>query len=100
MRLEIDLAAAAIGDVRIALRRPEICVPEHLLDASKVGSTLEEMRCKRVAEQVRMHALGLETGFLGEPAQDHERACARQRPAARVEEELGAVAPVEVRPPE
>ena len=45
---EIRLAASAVGHVRIDLGRGEICVPEHLLDASKVGASLEEMRRERV----------------------------------------------------
>ena len=39
-----------------------------------------------------------EAGFLGQAAQDQERAGARQRAALGVEEELRAVALVEVRP--
>ena len=43
-----------------------------------------------------MHAAGLEAGALGEPAEDEERAGARQRAAACVEEEVGAMTAVEV----
>ena len=43
-------------------------------------------------------APGSRPGVRGEPAQDQERAGAGQRAALRVQEELGPVAPVEVRP--
>ncbi len=43
-----------------------------------------------------MDALGLEPGLLREPAQDEECARAGERPAARVQEEVRAVAAVEV----
>ena len=46
-----------------------------------------------------MDALRLEAGLLGEAAQDQEGAGAGERPAVRVQEELGAVSAVEVRPP-
>ncbi len=44
-----------------------------------------------------MHAAGLEAGAVCEAAQDEERACACQRTAAGVEEEVGTVPTVEVR---
>ena len=47
---------------------------EHLLDAAQVGAALEQMGRERVAQQVRVDALGLEPGVRGEPAQDQERA--------------------------
>jgi len=72
-------------------------VAEHLLDRAEVGAALEEVRRERVAEQVRVDALGVEPGGAGEAAEDEERAGARQRAALRVEEELRTVARVEVR---
>ena len=96
MRLEVHIAAAPIRDVGVALRGPEIRVTEHLLDGAQVGATLEEMRCERVPEQVRVHATRLEARAIGELAQDEKRAGARERTTARVEEELGAIAAVEV----
>ena len=98
MRSEVQLAPASIGYVRVELGGREIGVAEHLLDAAQVGAALEQMRRERVAEQVRMHALRLEPGLLGEAAQDQEGAGAGERPAARVQEELGPVAAVEVGP--
>ena len=71
---------------------------EHLLDRAQVGAALEEVGRERVAQQVRMDALGIEAGPLGELAQDQEGACASERAALSVQEELGPVAPVEVRP--
>jgi hypothetical protein len=42
--VEVDLAAPAVGDVCVALRRPEVRMPEHLLDRAEIGTALEEMR--------------------------------------------------------
>ena len=94
---EVDLASPAIRDVRVALGRAEVGVAEHLLDAAEVGAALEEVRRERVAQQVGVDARRLEAGLLGELPQDEERAGAGQRPAAGVQEELGAIAAVEVR---
>src|SRR5260370_4570720 len=46
-----------------------------------------------------MDRAGREACLLREPGQDEKGARGRERPAARVEEELGAVALVEIRPP-
>jgi len=100
MCLEVDVAAASIRDVGVALRRPEIRMPEHLLHGAQVRSSLEEMCRERMAQEVRMDASGLEAGTVGELAQDEERAGARERSASRVQEELRPIAAVEVRPPE
>src|SRR5881394_3687078 len=96
---EVELAAAAIADMRVELGRGEVGVAEHFLDAAQVGAAFEEVGCERVPEQVRVDALGVEAGFLGKPAQDEEDAGAREATALRVEEELGTAAPVEMRPP-
>ena len=63
VRLEIQLATAPIGYVRVELCRGEVGVAEHLLDAAEVGASLEEMRRERVAEQVGVDPLGLEPRF-------------------------------------
>src|SRR5215210_8265815 len=97
MCLEIQLASARIGYVRVQLGRREVRVAEHLLDAPQVGAALEEVRRERVPEQVGVDALGLETGLGGEPSQDQEDARTRERASLRVQEELRSVAPVEVR---
>ena len=96
--LEVDLAPAPVGDVRVELGRAQVGVAEHLLDAAQVGAALEQMRRERVPQQVRVDAPGLEPGGLGEPAQDQERARAGERAALGVQEELGPVAAVEVGP--
>ena len=70
---------------------------EHLLDAAQVGAALEQVCRERVAEQVRVHALGLEPRLPGEPAQDQERAGPGEGAALRVQEELRSGAAVEVR---
>ena len=97
VRLEVQLAAAAIGYVRVELGRREVGVAEHLLDAAQVGAALEQVGRERVAQQVRVDALGLEPGLRGEAPQDQERAGAGQAAALGVEEQLGPVAAVEVR---
>ena len=51
-----------------------------------------------MTEQVRVHARRVEPGLLGAALEDQEGARARERAALRVEEELGAVPAVEVRP--
>src|SRR5438552_19130166 len=96
---EVELAAAAIADMRVKLGRGEVGVAEHLLNAAQVGAAFEEVGRKRVPEQVRVDAARLEAGFLREPAQDEEDAGAREPAALRVEKELGPTAPVAVRPP-
>src|SRR5690242_17269759 len=53
------------------------------------------MCCERVAQEVRVHAFGVEARPFGESPQDQERACARERAALRVQEQLGTVALVE-----
>ena len=70
---------------------------EHLLYRAQVGASLEQMRCERVAEQMRVHPLGFESRFLGELPQDQEGARPGECSAARVQEQVGPVATVEVR---
>lgn len=50
-----------------------------------------------MAEEVRVHASGLEAGSIRELAEDQERTGAGQRTATGIEEELGPVPAVEVR---
>src|SRR6187551_635967 len=57
------------------------------------------MRRERVPQEVRVHALRLEPGLDGEAAQDEEGARAGERAALGVQEEVGPVALVEIRPP-
>lgn len=64
---------------------------EHLLNRSQVCSALEQVRGKRVPEQVRVDAERVETGFLSELAKDQEGAGARQSAASGVQEEFRAV---------
>lgn len=93
---EVDVPAAAVGDVRVALRRPEVGVAEHLLDGPEIGSPLQKVRRERVTQEMGVNPRRLQPSAIGELAQDEEGAGARQRPTARVEEELGPVASVEV----
>jgi hypothetical protein len=86
--LEVGLPSAAVGDVRVALGRAEICVPQHLLHTAQVGTAFEQVRRERVAQQMRMDTFWLETGSLCESTEDEEGPRARQRPSSGVQEEL------------
>ena len=97
VRLEVDLAASAVGDMRVPLGCPEIRVAKHLLDRTEIGATLEQVSREGVSEEVGMHAARLETGSIGELSEDQERAGASQWAAPDVQEQLRAVAPVEMR---
>ena len=61
-----------VGDVRVALRRRQVGMPEQLLDASEIRAALQQVRRERVTQQVRMDALGLEPGLLRQLPQDQE----------------------------
>jgi len=74
-------------------------VAEHLLHAAQVGAAFQQVRRKRVAEQVRVDSSRFETGFRGAFAEDQKRARTSERPSLRVQKQLRAMTPVEVRPP-
>src|SRR3954453_19381060 len=94
MRVKIQLAAPAIGYVRVQLRGGEVGVAEHLLDRTEIGATLQQVRREGVAEEVGVDALRLEPGLAGQAAQDEEGAGAGGRAPARVQEQLLEGAPV------
>jgi hypothetical protein len=71
---------------------------EHFLNRSQICSTLEEVGGEGMAKDVGMDAGRIEACLPGERAEDEERTGARERAALRVEEQLRAVAPVEVGP--
>jgi hypothetical protein len=96
VRLVIQLAATPIGYVRVQLGGREVGVAEHLLHTAEVRAAFEEMGREGMAQQMRMDARRLETGLFGAAAQDQECARPCERSALGVQEELGAVAPVEV----
>src|SRR5512132_2303881 len=100
VRTEVGVAATTVGDVRVALRRREVGVTEHLLDAAEVGTPFEEGRGKRVPEEGGVDARRIQPCLFGEAAKDQERSRAREGSAACVEEEVGAVAAIEMRPAE
>jgi hypothetical protein len=64
---------------------------EHFLNRSQVCSSLEQVRRKRVTEQVRVDAVGVETGFLSQFSEDQEGAGACEGTAPGVQEQLRAV---------
>src|SRR5581483_3832794 len=72
---------------------------EHFLNRSEVGASLQQVSGEGVAEEVGVDAARLQPRRGGQPAEDEEGARAGERAALRIEEELGPVAPVEVRPP-
>ena len=72
---------------------------EHFLNTAQVSSSFEQVSGERVAQEVRVDPFWLETCFRGNSAQDQERAGARERSALRIQEQLGSMAAVEVRPP-
>src|SRR5436853_447741 len=56
MRPPVDLAQLCGIDMRIALRRGQLDVPEQLLNRPEIGATLEQVCGKRVAQCVRADA--------------------------------------------
>jgi hypothetical protein len=89
--LEIQLPTTLVGYVRIELRGREIGMAEHFLNRPQVCSSLEEVRRKRMPEQVRVDAVGVETGFLGQFPEDQEGARTCESPAPSVQEQLRAM---------
>ena len=65
---EIELASAAVADVGVELRRREIGMAKHLLDAPEIGPALEQVGCERVPEEVRVDAPGLQPRLFGQSA--------------------------------
>jgi hypothetical protein len=98
MRSVVQLPAAPIGYVRVQLGGREVGVPEHLLHRPEIGASLEQMRRERVPQEMRVNAGGVEPRAFRDAAQDQERSGAREGASPGVQEELGPVAAVEVRP--
>src|SRR3954467_13461456 len=73
-RLEVQLATSPIGYVRVQLGGREVGMTQHLLDASQVGTSFEEVRGEGMAEQVGVDPLWVEAGRRGKPAEDEEGA--------------------------
>ena len=71
---------------------------EHFLNRPEIGAAFEQMRRERMTQKVRVNARWVEAGFFRPAPQDQERSRARERAALRVQEELGTVAAVQVRP--
>jgi hypothetical protein len=72
-------------------------MPEHFLNGTEVRASLEQVGGEGVPQQMGVHAPRVEAGLLGELPQDQEGAGARERAAARVQEQLLAVPAIEVR---
>jgi hypothetical protein len=54
-----------LQDMRVDLGRGDVGVSEELLQRAQVGATVEKVTRKRVAQDVRAHTLGIETGVKG-----------------------------------
>ena len=96
VRLEVQLAPAAIGYVGVELGRCPIRVAEHFLNRPEIGAPFQQMGREGVAEQMWVDAPRLEAGGRGEAPQDEECACSCEPAALRVQEELGPVALVQI----
>src|SRR5579859_3752085 len=99
VRLEVQLAPPAIGYVGVELRRGQIGMSEHFLHRTQVGASLEQVRCERVTQEVRVDARGLEPGLRGAAAGEGEGAGGRRRAAGRGEDVLRGGARFEKRAP-
>src|SRR5688572_9951843 len=99
VRIEVGIAPPPIRNMRVDLGRPEVRVPEHLLDAAQVRAPFEQVRGERVTEETRVDPFRVEARLRREPPDDQEGAGACERAALGVEEDLRAVAPVEVGAP-
>src|SRR3954470_13969232 len=84
---EVDVPPPPVADVRVELGRPEVGVPEHLLDTAKIGAAFEQVGRERVPQQMRMDAFRLEARALGEAFEDQECACPGERASLRIQEE-------------
>ena len=51
-------------DVRVNLRRGNICVPEHFLNDAEISAISEQMRRETVPEKMRINIF-LQSGVLG-----------------------------------
>src|SRR5260370_32397884 len=83
MRGVVDGSEALARQVRVDLRRREVCVSEQLLHGPEVGAPLEQVRRVRVAERVRMERLAIGQWMAGD---DAPRVAGGESPAPGVEE--------------
>jgi hypothetical protein len=72
---------------------------QHLLDGPQIGSSFQQVRRERVAQQMRVDPERIEPRLLSKFPQDQEGACPGQRAAACIQEELGTVPGIEKRAP-
>ena len=95
VRTEIRVTSAGVRNMGIELGRAEVRVTEHLLHAAEIGTSFEEVRGEGVAQEVRVHAGGVEPRLGGQAAEDEERSRPGERASLGVEEELGPMPAVE-----
>jgi len=55
MKLSMDGFQPLLIDVRVNLRRGNICMSEHFLDNAQVGAISEQMRRETVPEKMRVN---------------------------------------------
>jgi hypothetical protein len=99
VRSKVQLTTSAIGYVGVNLCGGKIGMTEHFLNGAEVRTALEQMRREGMPQEVGVDALWVEPCLLRELAQDEERPGPCERAAPGVQEELGPVARVQVRPP-
>jgi len=89
MKLAVNLLEPGLIDVGVNLRGREARVAEHLLDRAQIGSVAEQMRGKRVAQEMRPNLLGQarEFGHLPHDLPDPRRG---QPPAMFPEKDFAA----------
>src|SRR5512138_825252 len=86
MKLPVYLPQVLPLDVRIDLRRCDVRVTEHFLHCGQVGTALEQVRRERVPQRVWRNPLA-NVCALHVLAQDLPDAHARERQAARIQED-------------
>src|SRR5947209_19934794 len=64
VRVEVHLAQAVAGKVRVDLRRPDVGMAEHLLQRAQVAAAGQQVGGERVSERMRAHPV-LEPGAAG-----------------------------------
>ena len=55
MKLSMDGFQPLLIDVRVNLRRGNICVPQHFLDDAQVSAVAEQVRRETVPEKMRIN---------------------------------------------
>jgi hypothetical protein len=89
----MHLGEVAAIDVSINLRRGDVRVTQHLLNRDEVRTALEKVRREGVPERMRAHVLANSSGLYMR-SQDLPHTHARERPAARIQEDAALSPPL------